>query len=648
MMRPRYLLGQILLAVIIFAALLRVGNAALPVFWNSVTGFQSRGVTFANLKVAYDSSNQTGVPQTNGTSVYCSDCQIGTNCAGGGTGAWAAMLGGNWNCGNNTGNTIPDTLMVNWAGIIVVQAAPYSAAGDDVQDDTTAIQSAFTDAASEKKIVFFPAGTYKTTSTISSAGVPFFGAGPGLSVIDCRGISPCVKGTAPYDDSWISNIGITLAGNSNASVDMIDLQLGAERSRFDHISLTCKAAAGNNGLIIRGVNPNTSLANNSQYNNYITLIHSTSIDTECPGKAIYLYGQDVTNARANANRVMGSTLDGFVEDLFVDGDGNYFAGNTFNGPAATAAIHIQGDTQADHNVIVGNYFDSAITGSKILLDGDANMVSGTLVASILENEGVLTAAHIATTGANAANVHWQLFSNQILLGSPTPSSVAGNNTTQKISGASDDGVTLFAGSNLDTAAKLFASGPSYSGGAASVPNGGGLGLMCNTAATSTAPMNCLEWGGTANGATYAATGGVDTSGNLIVADGAGDVSGYLRIGPRNSNEAAGDISFSRADVATGKMWFGADGTVAMDRGLFSADQVTLTGAFWTNDGLRYKTIYSAAGTAVPTCNASHAHLRVCASDSTACTSGTNYTSGGATACELWCNSANWVESGSGC
>ncbi len=63
----------------------------------------------------------------------------------------------------------------------------------------------------------------------------------------------------------------------------------------------------------------------------------------------------------------------------------------------------------------------------------------------------------------------------------------------------------------------------------------------------------------------------------------------------------------------------------------------------------FVTIFSGTGaSAAPTCNSGEQHARVCVSDSTACTSGTDYASGGSDACEIWCNGSNWIESGSGC
>lgn len=57
--------------------------------------------------------------------------------------------------------------------------------------------------------------------------------------------------------------------------------------------------------------------------------------------------------------------------------------------------------------------------------------------------------------------------------------------------------------------------------------------------------------------------------------------------------------------------------------------------------------FSAAGTALPTCSTSAKieHQTATVSDSTACTIGTTYTSGGSTRCNVTCNGTNWVETG---
>jgi hypothetical protein len=61
-----------------------------------------------------------------------------------------------------------------------------------------------------------------------------------------------------------------------------------------------------------------------------------------------------------------------------------------------------------------------------------------------------------------------------------------------------------------------------------------------------------------------------------------------------------------------------------------------------------QTIYSVAGTAVPSCSSALAHQTICVSDSTACTSGTTYAGSSSTKCKLQCNGTNWLETGGGC
>jgi hypothetical protein len=121
----------------------------------------------------------------------------------------------------------------------------------------------------------------------------------------------------------------------------------------------------------------------------------------------------------------------------------------------------------------------------------------------------------------------------------------------------------------------------------------------------------------------------------------------------------GKATFGGAvSVTTGGLWLGS-GSGSMVR-FGGQPAIWDTGAEMIMDNLsstindwkiqvplRFGTIYSAAGTPVPSAT-SISHGRLCVSDSTSCTSGTNYTSGGSTACELWSDGTNWKESGSGC
>jgi hypothetical protein len=59
------------------------------------------------------------------------------------------------------------------------------------------------------------------------------------------------------------------------------------------------------------------------------------------------------------------------------------------------------------------------------------------------------------------------------------------------------------------------------------------------------------------------------------------------------------------------------------------------------------TVYSAKKKPLPSAS-ENPHFRACVSDSTGCSSSAVYTPGGMTACEVWSNGTDWIESGSGC
>lgn len=68
-----------------------------------------------------------------------------------------------------------------------VRNAPYNAKGDDVTDDTAAIQSAI-NACPSNQVVYVPTGTYLTTATLQlTTGVTVRGDGPGATTIDSHG-----------------------------------------------------------------------------------------------------------------------------------------------------------------------------------------------------------------------------------------------------------------------------------------------------------------------------------------------------------------------------------------------------------------------------------------------------------------------------
>jgi len=85
-----------------------------------------------------------------------------------------------------------------------ISVKDFGAVGDGVADDTVAIQAAFdaANAAAPKKVVLFPAGDYKITSTVNANGLPIHGVDRNLSRI----LSNVASGSRTF-----SNVGQTVA-----------------------------------------------------------------------------------------------------------------------------------------------------------------------------------------------------------------------------------------------------------------------------------------------------------------------------------------------------------------------------------------------------------------------------------------------------
>lgn len=101
-----------------------------------------------------------------------------------------------------------------------VKAPAYGAVGDNVTDDTTAIQSAMTAAGATKGIVIFPPGTYRTTDKLSLPdGVSLWGMGPASSIIlldhPTRDTIECAAGASSQE---IRNLGIATKQANNGKL----------------------------------------------------------------------------------------------------------------------------------------------------------------------------------------------------------------------------------------------------------------------------------------------------------------------------------------------------------------------------------------------------------------------------------------------
>ncbi len=131
----------------------------------------------------------------------------------------------------------------------------------------------------------------------------------------------------------------------------------------------------------------------------------------------------------------------------------------------------------------------------------------------------------------------------------------------------------------------------------------------------------------------------------ITNDGSSANTSCVHLGARSGGEVdIGENSYGNARV----------GPVVIVDGPGAGSSATKVATFSSSTGvgigtiIGFETIYSAAGKAIPAAASGNAHYRACVSDSTGCTSGTTYTSGGADACEVWSDGTDWIESGSGC
>src|SRR5881394_2629039 len=97
-----------------------------------------------------------------------------------------------------------------------VKNAPYGAVGDDVHDDTSAIQSAI-NACLVNQVVYIPAGTYRVSSVLRIPGsITVRGDGPGKTIIDAY--SATYSGAITFgNDNWPNfNNAVSVTGGLNA------------------------------------------------------------------------------------------------------------------------------------------------------------------------------------------------------------------------------------------------------------------------------------------------------------------------------------------------------------------------------------------------------------------------------------------------
>lgn len=140
------------------------------------------------------------------------------------------------------------SFFIDKMGIISVKS--YGAKGDGVTDDTVAIQAAF--AAAAPSIVFFPAGTYKVTSTLlfQSGHILMGVSGPqkntGQSTISFAGISGAVLApkTPTSNTVNVKIINLTLDGRTTSSPVLDFTRTSYSRAQECWVHGTAASAVG--------------------------------------------------------------------------------------------------------------------------------------------------------------------------------------------------------------------------------------------------------------------------------------------------------------------------------------------------------------------------------------------------------------------
>lgn len=110
----------------------------------------------------------------------------------------------------------------------------------------------------------------------------------------------------------------------------------------------------------------------------------------------------------------------------------------------------------------------------------------------------------------------------------------------------------------------------------------------------------------------------------------------------SNNTILGGCSGLAAALSSSVVICDSNNNVRLDWGKTTAGVMTLNGPVVSTTTVQTKTIYSAAGTPLPTCNAAAEGTWASVSDATAPTYNGNYVSGGAIHVPVYCNSVAWT------
>ena len=270
--------------------------------------------------------------------------------------------------------------MINGA---VINVLDYGAKGDGVTDDTSSIQAAF-NASTNGQYVYFPVGTYLTSSTLTF-DCSFGGSTSGIAnnanlspvkgtVIKYTGTGTCFQTNSPIYGINVENFWIEL---QNTALIGIDIRFGGNLNKFTNIAIFANSVSTpcDYGVYLRGVNPDTNAPNYHQhYNKFdsITVVGNMLTgfklgDDDLKGSPGY------GDCAANANQINNFTaflapLSGTPQDIYLYGTGCSIVQPNLTNP--TSCIRFFG--ASEFNSIIAGYMDYTVT-TAVYIDADAGV-----------------------------------------------------------------------------------------------------------------------------------------------------------------------------------------------------------------------------------------------------------------------------------
>lgn len=354
------------------------------------------------------------------------------------------------------------------------------------------------------------ATTFKVKVSISvPRKMDWIGAGMDQTLFDYVGPGQFIKGTGRWSEQTFRDFRATLAGNAQTGVSFIDAQEGAGRCLFENIYLRTNASAGENGIVIRGVDPQSGRANADQFNNLFININTYSAQGEASGAALSFLGRPVEGGRVNANRVLGGVFDGFATGILIhSGNTNTIINPYFNGPDSKAAILIRGGSETFGNMIIEPGVDSAVRGAKIVLGDTQTVRNPVYKATIVAGLSLINPSDVTVQENVPGNVRYSMLGRSVFIGGSA--SRLNDDDGAIVRSIQDQGLlNVRAGSNR-AGGLLLLSGVGYTGGVNAVSDHGGVSVSVQDS-----PVAQFRIVKTANGYNFAKLAWVDSSGNAI-------------------------------------------------------------------------------------------------------------------------------------